>query len=59
MIYLFWIIISYLTWCFFFGVYAYEMIERYDVPYKSTKLEEKTMSIKERYKLCCMQLLSK
>jgi hypothetical protein len=58
MIYIFWTIIAYLLWCLFFGAYAYEMVERFDVPYKRTKLEEKSMSIKERYKLCCTRFLS-
>ncbi|HAI38359.1 MAG TPA: hypothetical protein DCM40_09660 [Maribacter sp.] len=59
MIYIFWTIIAYLLWCLFFGAYAYEMIERFYVPYKRTKLEEKSMSIKERYKLCYMRFSSK
>ncbi len=50
---------AYLIGCLIYGAYAYEMIEGFDVPYKQTRLEEITISIKERYKLCSMRLLSK
>jgi len=59
MIYLFWIIIAYLLWCLFFGAYAYEMIERFDVPYQKTELEKKSQSIKERYTDCILRYLSR
>ncbi len=57
MIYLFWIIIAYLLWCLCFGAYAYEMIERFDVPYKQTELEKKSQSIKKRYTDCLLRYL--
>ena len=59
MIYIFWTIIVYLICCLLFGAYAYEMVERFDVPHKRTNLEEKCMLIKERYKLCYMRFSSK
>ena len=56
MIYLFWIIMAYLLWCLIFGAYAYEMVERYDVPYKQTELDSKTMKIKEGVAFCSLRL---
>ena len=56
MIYLFWIIIAYLLWCLFFGAYAYEMIERYDVPYQRSKTDEKCIDIKSRIAICLSRL---
>ena len=58
MIYQFWIIMAYLIGCLIYGTYAYEMIERFDVSFKQTKLEETVISIKERYKLCSMRFSS-
>ena len=51
MIYLFSIALIYLIGLIFYGAYAYEMIENFDVPYKETELERKTASVKERYAL--------
>jgi len=58
MIYLFWIIIIYLLGCLCFGAYAYEMIERFYVPYKQTELEKKSQNIKMRYTDCILRYLS-
>ena len=55
MIYLFWIVLFYLVGLIFYGAYAYEMIENFDVPYKETDLERKTASVKERYALCSLR----
>ena len=49
---------AYLIGCLIYGTYAYEMIERFDVSFKQTKLEETVISIKERYKLCSMRFSS-
>tara|TARA_X000001316_G_C882499_1_gene7507 strand:+ start:77 stop:256 length:180 start_codon:yes stop_codon:yes gene_type:complete len=58
MIFLFWLIFIYLIGCLIFGLYAYEMIEQFDVPYKDTELDKKNRNIKERYALCSLRLLS-
>ena len=58
MIYLFWIIMTYLLCCIIFGAYAHEMIERFDVPYKQTELEKKSRSIKDRYTEWSLRYLS-
>jgi hypothetical protein len=52
----FWLFIIYLIGCIIFGAYAYEMVERFDVPYKETELEKKTKSIKQRYTECLLRL---
>jgi hypothetical protein len=39
--------------------YTYDKIENFDIPYKETDLEKKVRSIKERYVLCSLRLLSK
>jgi len=52
----FWLFIVYLIGCIIFGAYAYEMVERFDVPYKETELEKKTASIKQRYTECLLRL---
>lgn len=52
----FWLFIVYLIGCIIFGAYAYEMVERFDVPYKETELEKKTVSIKQRYTECLLRL---
>ncbi len=49
---------AYFLWCIIFGTYAYEMIERFDVPYKQTELEKKTRSIKDRYTEWSLRYLS-
>jgi len=51
LIYLFSIFWLYLITLIFYGAYAYEMVENFDVPYKETELERKTASVKERYTL--------
>lgn len=55
----FWMFIIYLLCCLAFGAYAYEMIERFDVPYKTTPLENRTKRMKDQIKLCSTRLLSK
>ena len=50
--------IVYLLCCIVFGAYAYEMIERFDVPYKETELEKKSRSIKDRYTKWYLDYLS-
>lgn len=54
----FWLFIIYLIGCIIFGAYAYEMVERSDVPYKETNLEKKTKSIKDRYSKWYLDYLS-
>lgn len=55
----FWLFIIYLLGCIIFGAYAYEMIERFDVPYKETELEKKSRSIKDRYTKWYLDYLSR
>ena len=56
MIYLFWIIIAYLLCCIAFGAYAYEMVERYDVPYQRSKTDKRCIEIKNRIVECTLRL---
>ena len=41
------------------AAYTYDKIENFEIPYKETDLEKKARSIKERYVLCSLRLLSK
>lgn len=59
MIYLFFIVLTYLIGLLVFAGYAYEVVDRFDVPYKPTRLEEKCSDLKDRYKLCYMRFSSK
>lgn len=56
MIYLFLITLVYLLCCLAYGVYAFEKIERFYIPYKRTKIDEKCIEIKNRVVECTLRL---
>lgn len=56
MIYLFFITLVYLLCCLAYGVYAFEKIERFYIPYKRTKIDEKCIEIKNRVVECTLRL---
>ena len=58
MIYLFFIALTYLIGLLVFAGYAYEVVDRFYIPYKPTRLEEKCSDLKDRYKSCCTRFLS-
>jgi hypothetical protein len=59
MIYFLSIVIIYLVSLVFYGAYAHDKVENFHMPYEETELERKTRSLKERYVLCSLRLLSK
>ena len=59
MIYLLSIVLIYLVGLVFYGAYAHDRVENFYIPYEETELERKTRSLKERYVLCSLRLLSK